>query len=514
MNLDIFFDNGNLNKNKLRESWVEKNLNELYLDLKGFQRENLQNEIKFSQVIFNYINHHLKIPKCRICLDKDKRFIGFKEGYNDFCSKKCASKSSISRMLEKRKTNTLEKWGVEHTSQLDSVKEKQKVTNLERWGSTSPTSNKEVRGRQIRTMLDKYGFEYSGQSPLLMAKTLNTRFDEYKKTTLSLYSDLNIVNIPKEGELEILCEKCNSEYSIRTTLLRLRHFRYKIEPCLNCNPISSYKYTQQNDIFTDLSKYFKVERGNRSILGGKEIDIFIPEKKVGIEFNGIYWHSDLFKEKKYHLRKKEVCEEVDINLIHIWEDDWIYKKEIVQSRLYNILGLTNNNIMARKCLIKEVSHKESVEFLEVNHLQGNINSSYRFGLYHEGDLVSLMTFGGLRISLGTKSKLGTYELYRFASKLGTSVTGAFSRLLNHFEKKINPKEIVTYANRDWSMNKNVYEKNGFEFVHNTEPNFWYYDRQLKKYHRFKFRKSRISEVDINDYLKVYDCGSKKYIKRF
>jgi hypothetical protein len=282
---------------------------------------------------------------------------------------------------------------------------------------------------------------------------------------------------------------------------------------LSCNPISSYKYTQQNDIFTDLSKYFKVERGNRSILGGKEIDIFIPEKKVGIEFNGIYWHSDLFKDKKYHLRKKEVCEEVDINLIHIWEDDWIYKKEIVQSRLYNILGLTNNNIMARKCLIKEVSHKESVEFLEVNHLQGNINSSYRFGLYHDGELVSLMTFGGLRISLGTKSKEGKYELYRFASKLGTSVTGAFSRLLNHFEKKVNPKEIVTYANRDWSMNKNVYEKNGFEFVHNTEPNFWYYNRQLKKYHRFKFRKSRLSELDINDYLKVYDCGSKKYIKR-
>ena len=242
--------------------------------------------------------------------------------------------------------------------------------------------------------------------------------------------------------------------------------------------------------------------------------MILPEKKVAIEFNGIYWHSDLFKDKNYHLRKKEVCEENGINLIHIWEDDWIYKKEIVQSRLYNILGLIDMTIMARKCLIKEVNHKESVNFLERNHLQGNINSSYRFGLYYGDELVSLMTFGGLRISLGTKSKEGPYELYRFVSKLGISVVGAFSKLLNHFEKTVNPKEIVTYANRDWSLSGNVYEKNGFEFVHNTVPNFWYYDKQLKKYHRFKFRKSRISELDINDYLKVYDCGSKKYIKRF
>ncbi len=513
MDTNIFFDNGCLNKNKLREQWVQKNQENFYLDLKKFQYSNNQIDLKFSQVIFNYLNNHRIAPKCKICLDKDKRFIGFKEGYNDFCSKKCASKDSLPQMLEKRKSNTLEKWGVEHTSQLNFVKEKQKQTNLDKYGFISPTLNRTVREKQINTMLYKYNVEYSGQNPSLLSKSLETRFNEYKKNTLSLYSDLNIIDIPREGELQIMCDKCSKEYYIRTSLLRLRHFRYKIEPCLNCNPISSYKYTHQNDILEDLSKYFDVEFGNRSILDGKELDIFIPEKNVAVEFNGIYWHSDLFKDKKYHLNKKEICERNNINLIHIWEDDWIYKKEIVQSRLYNILGLIDKKVMARKCIIKQLSHKESMEFLEKNHLQGNINSSHRFGLYHQDELVSVMTFGKLRISLGNKSKESTYELYRFASKIGLNVIGAFSKLLNHFEKIMNPKEIVTYANRDWSINENVYEKNGFEFVHNTEPNFWYYDKQLKKYHRFKFRKSKLSKIKIDEYLKVYDCGSKKYIKK-
>ena len=513
MDTNIFYDNGCLNKNKLREKWVQKNLKNFYLSLKEFQSLNNQNDLKFSQVIYNYLNKYSQIPKCKVCFNKDKRFIGFKEGYNDFCSKKCAIKNSLSEALEKRKANTLEKFGVEHTSKLESVKEKQKKTNIERYGFISPTLNSDIKEKQINTMLSKYNVEYSGQSPVLLQKSLDTRFNIYKQNIHSLYKDLNIKNIPKEGELEIFCNKCNKEYSIRTSLLRLRYFRYGVEPCLNCNPISSYKFTTQKDIFDELSKYFEVEFGNRKILNGKELDIFIPEKKIAIEFNGIYWHSDLFKDKRYHLNKKEICENTGVNLIHIWEDDWVYKKEIVLSRLYNLLGLNRNSIMARKCQIREVSHKGSSEFLNENHLQGNINSSLRYGLYSGNELVSLMTFGKLRISTGSKSKDGVYELYRFVSKLGYNVNGAFSRLLKHFERTVSPDEIVTYANRDWSIDNNVYEKNGFDFVHNTEPNFWYYDKQLKKHHRFTFRKSKIEGVNLDEYLKVYDCGSKKYIKK-
>jgi hypothetical protein len=514
MDTSIFFDNHSLNKNKLREVWVQKNLNIFYKDLKEFQNKNNQLNLKFSQVIYNYLNDFPDIPKCTICLKKDKRFIGFKEGYNDFCSKKCASDSSRTQALEKRKSNTLEKWGVDHTSKLESVKSKQKQTNIERYGFISPTLNDDIREKQIQTMLYKYNVKYSGESSELLKKSLNTRFDEYKKTILSQFNDLNIIDIPKEGDFKILCNKCNKEYEIKGPLLRLRYFRYKIETCLHCNPLSSYKYSDQKEILETLSKYFDVEVGDRNILNGKEIDLLIREKNVAIEFNGVYWHSELFKDKNYHLNKKETCEKKNINLIHIWEDDWLYKKEIVISRLLNILGVTEKKVMARKCEIRDVTFKESKEFLESNHLQGNINSKYRFGLYYEDELISLMTFGKMRVSLGAKSEEDTWELYRFSSKINYNVVGSFSKLLKYFEKTVKPKKIVTYANRDWSMNENVYEKNGFEFVHNTTQNYWYFDKNLKKYHRFSFRKDKIKNLNLDEYLKVWDCGSKKYIKRY
>ena len=110
------------------------------------------------------------------------------------------------------------------------------------------------------------------------------------------------------------------------------------------------------------SYFSEILTGNRVILDGKEIDIYIPEIKLGIEFNGLYWHSEEGgKDSKYHLNKTELCESNGIKLIHIFEDEWLYKKNIVKSRLKNILGLTENKIYARKCEIKEISSRDSKE---------------------------------------------------------------------------------------------------------------------------------------------------------
>ena len=191
------------------------------------------------------------------------------------------------------------------------------------------------------------------------------------------------------------------------------------------------------------------------------------------------------------------CEKLNINLIHIWEDNWLYKKEITLSRIKNALGITSEKIMARKCIIKKVENVEAKDFLDANHLQGHINSSYKIGLYYNDELVSLMTFGKLRSALGSKGKDGVYELYRFASKINTNVVGAFSRLLKRFEDEIKPIELVTYANRDWSFIDNVYLKNGFEFIHNTEVNYWYYDKTYIRLNRIQFHEMKFTSIIIN-----------------
>jgi hypothetical protein len=526
MQKDIFYSDLNLNKNKLRESWVKNNLDE-YSIIKKFQIENKFDEIKFSNVLYNYINSINEIPLCNICNQNNKRFIGFIEGYNNFCSKKCASKASLKEALIKRKENTYLKYGVEHTSKLDFVKEKQKKTNLKNYGFVSPTQNKTIKGKQEKTMLDKYGVKFTGQSKILMDKVFSTRFDKYKNNLINRFPNLNIINIAKEGEVTIKCDKCLDNYKIKTDFLRLRYFRYSVETCLNCNPNKSYSFTGQNEIFNIFNDLgIETIKNDRSILSGKEIDIYLPKYNIAIEFNGLYWHSSLYKEKKYHLDKKEKCLEKGINLIHIWEDDWLYKKEIVKSRLLNLININETKIYARKCNIVEINTKKYRDFLNKNHLQGSINSSYSVGLEYNNELVSVMTFGKFRRSTGLKSVNKNWELYRFCSKLNVNVVGGFSKLLKYFETQINPENLITYANRDWSVNNNIYNNSNFEFLYNTEINYWYFDKNTKREHRFNFRKDKLikqgfninkTEKDImfdRGYNIIYDCGSIKYQKNY
>jgi len=213
MNKEIFYDNGLLNKNKLRESWIRSNYNSEYLKIKEFQSKYKFNDLKFSNVIYNYINNIIDIPKCFFCKKENKRFIGFKEGYNDFCSKKCAAKFSKPDSIKKRKENTFNKFGVDHTSQLESVKEKQKNTNINKYGFKSPTLNISIREKQEETMLMRYGVKYTGNSDYLMSKVFDKRFNKYKESIYKTYYDLNIIDIIKEGELKIKCDICNKVYN-------------------------------------------------------------------------------------------------------------------------------------------------------------------------------------------------------------------------------------------------------------------------------------------------------------
>ena len=216
-----------------------------------------------------------------------------------------------------------------------------------------------------------------------------------------------------------------------------------------------------------------------------------------------------------------MCENAKIQLVHIFEDEWLYKPDIVKSRLKSIFGITLNKIYARKCIIKDVSFKESKEFLDQNHIQGNCMSKYRYGLYYDNELVSLMTFGSNRKNLGSNSKKDCYELLRFCNKLNTTVIGGASKLLKHFVKTHSPKEIISYCDRRWSQG-DLYEKLGFKFDHVSQPNY-YYVIKGKRENRFKYRKSELvkqgfdknkTEHEImleRGIYRIYDCGTKAYI---
>ena len=290
--------------------------------------------------------------------------------------------------------------------------------------------------------------------------------------------------------------------------------------CKKCSNNGVSKYEKEINEFL-ISNNIVTEINDKTVLNGLEIDIYIPSHKVAIEFDGLYWHSEEYKPSNYHLNKTELCEQQGIQLIHIFEDEWLNKPEIVKSRLVNILGLTPIKLYGRKTEVRKVSPKDSKLFLDTNHIQGSVNSKVKLGLYNNDELVSIMTFGGLRKILGSTPNNDEYELLRFCNKLNTTVIGGADKLLKHFTKTHSPNKIISYADRRWSQG-GLYEKLGFSFIHNSKPNYFYLVNKNRE-HRFKYRKDILiregfdankSEhqimLDRNIY-RIYDCGAKKYI---
>lgn len=274
--------------------------------------------------------------------------------------------------------------------------------------------------------------------------------------------------------------------------------------------------------YIDSLNGMRVVKHDRSILGGNEIDILIPEKNVGIEFDGLFWHCEKnVDDPKYHLNKTERCKESGVQLIHIFEDEWNDKKEICKSRIKNILGVTENCVGARKCEIKKINAKTERSFLTENHIQGYAPSKYAYGLYYNNELMSIMTFSTKRKNLGSKSKEGEYELLRFCNKINWSVPGAASKLLKHFIKENKPNKIISYADKRWSVG-NLYEKLGFVNTHDSKPNYFYLVNG-ERLNRFSFRKNVLVEkygcpIEMSEHefclsqhwYRIYDCGTMVY----
>jgi hypothetical protein len=280
------------------------------------------------------------------------------------------------------------------------------------------------------------------------------------------------------------------------------------------NKVSS----EEQEIIDFISNVYsgEIKTSNRSILNGQELDIYLPEANLAIEYNGLYSHSYkpweerecLIKGPNYHLNKTLKCQEQSIQLIHIFSDEWNYRQGIVKSILKSKLNL-NNKIYARKCSIVEISSVDKNSFLNANHIQGEDKSKIKLGLEYENNLVALMTFNKSRYN-----KNHEWELVRFCNSKDTNVIGGFSKLLSNF--RVNYKgSIVSYADRRYS-NGGVYSKNGFDLICVNKPGYYYVDRNfLNRYNRMKFQKKLIGAYDCTEYEKaremgfnrIYDCGT-------
>lgn len=266
---------------------------------------------------------------------------------------------------------------------------------------------------------------------------------------------------------------------------------------------------------------------DRKILKGKEIDIFVPELNIGIEYNGNIFHTEWGggKSKNYHLFKTEECKKHGVGLIHIFEDEFFLKKDIVFNKIKHLLNINENlpKIYGRKCEIKKIYSHISNEFLDTYHIQGKVAATVYYGAYYEDKLIGVMTF--------KTENNGNWELTRFASDYNYICCGVGGKLFKQFIKDYNPNVIKSFADRRWTINEtnNLYIQLGFEFDSYTSPDYRYYNSSKDKYqrfHKFGFRKQlllrkypdiltpEMTETEMVKklgYDRIWDCGLIKYI---
>lgn len=165
-------------------------------------------------------------------------------------------------------------------------------------------------------------------------------------------------------------------------------------------------------------------QSDRTTLKGKEIDILVPSKNIGFEFNGLYWHSEATDTPmRYHQDKSDYAAKAGVRLIHIFEDEWRDKRAWCESHIRNTLNVPATVIYARKCQIElSDTASDAREFLEVNHIQG-FRGGRSIVLRYQGEIVAAAVIA--------KTAGGETELARWCVRLNTRVVGGFQKVMAH-----------------------------------------------------------------------------------
>ena len=430
--------------------------------------------------------------------------------------------SKSNNTKEKVRNTNLERYGVEYLMQSEVIKGKSKNTLLSNYGVDNPSKSIEIKEKVKQNNLEKYGVDYPSKLDSVKEKVRNTNIERYgfnsiqenesfRKDNFKIANHENYIRYIGESISEFKCD-CDKDHIFYISSDNFFH-REGLPLCTVCYPISDSKSIKEKELYDYIKSVYDDEiiTSYRDVL---EIDIYLPGLRIGFEFNGLYWHSEIFKHKNYHKEKTNFFKEKGIRIIHIWEDDWIYKKDIIKSQICNWINKTKNKIFARKCEIREVDDNKLIrKFLDNNHIQGFVGSEIKIGLYYNDELITLMIFDRFE---GRKKMNDGYNLSRFCNKLNTIVIGGASKLLKYFIYKYDPNRIVSYADKSWS-NGEMYIKLGFNKINESEADYKYIINNKRK-HKQSFIKKNIGIIDTteskymkqNEFYKIWDCGKIKF----
>lgn len=276
---------------------------------------------------------------------------------------------------------------------------------------------------------------------------------------------------------------------------------------------------------------------DRSIIAPKELDIYVPETKLAIEYCGEYWHGA--REAKYeaasrtrHIEKHAACEALGIRLLTIYESEWLNRPRAIKRLIRNALGKSKGSAMARKCELRQVGPSEAKSFFDRNHIQGGGGTGRHYGLFYGKHLVACMRFTEGSNDRGPDADR-QWTLSRYATSI--SVPGGASRLLKAFVDDIHPETIKSFSDNRW-FDGAMYEQLGFVLEETLPPDYRVYHQRLGLMLKTSWQRSKIADrirdlksAETYDHrsdprseremtyllggIRLYDCGKKRWVWR-
>lgn len=419
---------------------------------------------------------------------------------------------------QKIKKTMLSRHGVSNPMHSDEIKSRQILTNLNKYGSPNPLSSPIIRSKVSETLISTYGVSNPMYDPSIRSRSANTRrINHYTAYAYQRIHDPEWLRLQNESGMSIgeIAEDLGISSSNLCKIFHKhgvdikKHFRSAMERDLT-------------DHYRNLG--FRIESNVRSVISPYEIDVWFPDHNLGVELNGAYYHSERQgKHDRYHLTKTLKASENGITLLQFFDWEMFEKKDLITDKINHLLELSKR-IGARTLDIRDINDNCATEFYDENHLQGSCYGQHHLGLYDsDGNLLAAMSFGKSRYT-----DRYTWELLRFASKIGHSIVGGADRLLKRFIfNKCKPQDqIVSYCNRRWSSG-GLYQKLGFQLSHESPPGYYYITKNgtyagtrqqwqkhllADKLEKFDPNLSENENMIMNGYSRVWDCGQLVFTK--
>ena len=459
---NCFTQNGKLNNRICSGSWWKKNQNRQDKHQEILSAVSNLNISNIQQCIYHILNN-IEMGMCKSC-GKPTSFEQFCTGYRQYCSQYCVTQSTernakISQnndyeaIATKVKQHNLKKYGVEYFFQTEEYKEKSRTTKLEKYGDVN-YSNLE---KNQETCLERYGVR-------------------------SLFSDLNHQKLMQAKKIQKYGTTVHSPFFVSKA---------------------------ETDILSYLNGLGFNFENNRSVLGCFELDGYDDSIRTAIEYCGLYWHSEQYKNNDYHFKKLQSCREKNIRLITIFEDEWIHRQKQVRQYLSATLGVFSKRTYARECKFVEV---KDLGFFEDNHIQGAPNTiDFGFGLLYKDDVIGMISYSRHHRNTDIMT------LNRLSFKSDIQCVGGASKLIKN-SLVVLDREVITWSDNRWTEGE-LYRKVGFSLDEELRPDYSYVMVNQKRKSKQSSQKkilnipSNMTEHQWhlnNKIYRIYDCGKKRW----